>query len=289
MRRDLRSGIAALCRPVTRMLQELRPGLRVLMYHRVARLPGYDQLTVSPQRFEQQMRVLVASRKVVTLEHGLRSLRDGDLQENLVAVTFDDGYLDNLHEAAPILQHYGVPATIFVTTQFCDQTSSHPRYAGATVAARLHLNWGEVVDLADRGFEIGSHTLSHPYLPSLTEERASQEIVQSRIRIEQRLQRPVRYFCYPSGDLSRREVRLVADAGYEAAVSVAPGINRARGDFMQLRRTEVTERDDPDAFALKLDGAFDPVHVLLHARRRRRFARAHRRDSDSDATLESRQ
>lgn len=271
----MRSAIASVCRPFTRTWQKLRPGLRVLMYHRVADLPEFDQLTVSPRRFEQQMRQLATSSRVVSLADGLRALREGGPREPLVAVTFDDGYLDNLVEAAPVLLRHAIPATVFVTTRFCDQSASHPRFARSGATSRLHLNWEEVAELAAAGIEIGSHTLSHPYLPTLPLDQARREIAHSRADIERNLGRVVRYFCYPSGDLGPRELRLVAEAGYEAAVSVAPGLNRGDFDPMQLRRTEITDRDDARAFALKLDGAFDPLHAVLHARRRRRFARAH--------------
>lgn len=259
---------------MTRAAEHARPGLRVLMYHRVARIDGYDQLTVSPERFDAQMRALATSRRVVGLVDGLRALRAGKAEQPMVAVTFDDGYRDNLVHAAPILQRHGVPATVFVTTSFCDQVASHPRYA-APVAERLHLDWDEVAELASLpGFEIGSHTDSHPYLPRLGITKARDEIAGSRERIARRLGLGVRVFCYPSGDVSGREAQLARDAGYEFAVTVAPGLNRSGFDPMLIRRTEVTQRDDEEAFALKLDGAFDPLHRLLHARRRQRFGRA---------------
>ena len=272
MKASPRLLLAAACWPATRIAEAARPGLRVLMYHRVARLDAYDQLTVTPERFEQQMRLLAGRRKVVGLVEGLRALRAGTLAGPAVAVTFDDGYLDNLVEAAPILQRHGIAATVFVTTRFCDQTAAHPRYAPG--GARLHLDWDEVSRLASLpGVEIGSHTLSHPYLPRLSDSQARQEIEASRRCIGERIGREVRAFCYPSGDVGEREARLAREAGYEAAVSVCPGLNRAGFDPMLVRRTEVTQRDDERAFALKLDGAFDPLHRLLHARRRRRFER----------------
>lgn len=272
MKASPRLLLAAACWPATRLAEVARPGLRVLMYHRVARLDAFDQLTVTPERFEQQMSMLASRRQVVGLIDGLRALRAGTLNGPAVAVTFDDGYLDNLVEAAPILQRHRIAATVFVTTRFCDQTASHPRYAAG--GPRLHLDWDEVSQLASLpGMEIGSHTVSHPYLPRLSAAEARQEIEASRQRIGERIGRQVRAFCYPSGDVGEREALLAREAGYEAAVSVCPGLNRPGFDPMLVRRTEVTQRDDERAFALKLDGAFDPLHRILHARRRRRFER----------------
>ncbi|MGC9237196.1 MAG: polysaccharide deacetylase family protein [Thiomonas sp.] len=276
----MRKLLATSLLPYAKLRNALRPGLRILMYHRVAQLAAYDQLTVSPARFAQQMEEL-ARHQVVSLEDGLRALQSGPLRKPLFAVTFDDGYLDNLTEALPVLQRYQIPATIFVTTQFCDQAISHPRY-GSQSAQRLHLDWDEVAALARApGITIGSHTLTHPYLPTISDTLAQQEIATSRTVIASHLNRAVDYFCYPSGDLSARELRLVRQAGYCAAVSVAPGVNDQHADRYQLRRTEITDRDDVAQFRLKLAGAFDPMHQLLHARRTRRFAQRHRKPSAS--------
>lgn len=280
---DIRTALACASSPFTAPVERALPGLRVLMYHRITAAPKYDQLIVPPERFAQQLAALTRLRRVVSLADGLQALRSETLREALVAVTFDDGYLDNLEEAVPILQRYGVPATVFVTAHFCDQTAVHPRYADEERdgGKHVHLNWGQVRRLADLpGIEIGSHTLSHPYLPRVSDEQARTEVQVSRDRIAQELGRPVRFFCYPSGDMGRRERDLVAAAGYDAAVSVAPGCNRPGFDRWAVRRTEVTARDDERAFALKLDGAFDPLHALLHVRRQKRFARlaAERRD-----------
>jgi peptidoglycan/xylan/chitin deacetylase (PgdA/CDA1 family) len=270
MRRILALGLW----PYAKVTSAMRPGLRILMYHRVANLPAYDQLTVSPSRFERQMRQLAEGHQVVSLAEGLQALAAGPLRRPLVAVTFDDGYLDNLSEAAPILAYHGIPATVFVTTRFCDQAANHPRYGLS--AQRLHLNWEEVATLAAMpGITIGSHTLSHPYLPTLSDAEAQHEIEDSRREIQARLGLTTDYFCYPSGDLSPRELQLVRQTGYSAAVSVSPGVNHASADRFQLRRTEITDRDDNFDFNLKLTGAFDPLHRLLHARRTRRFAQGH--------------
>lgn len=267
----LKRGIACACLPFTQSANMLFPGLRILMYHRVAELERFDQLTVTPARFEQQMQLLAQRTQVLSLSESLNRLVVGSRNRPTVAVTFDDGYLDNLHHALPILERYRVPATIFITTDFCDQNRSHPRYAAP--ADRLHLNWQEVRQLAAHPLiTIGSHTMTHPYLPTLTAEAATREIVDSRQIIEHQLGAGIEFFCYPSGDFGPREAELVEHAGYRAAVSVAPGLNRKGTDRYTLRRTEITDKDDAFEMWLKLHGAFDPAHHLLHLRRQRRFA-----------------
>lgn len=249
-----------------------RPGLRILMYHRVRCAPAYDQLSVHPDRFEQQMAALRRAGPVLPLDAALERLQRGAMREPTYAVTFDDGYLDNLQVALPILRAHAIPATIFVTVAFCDQSARHPRYP--TEPGRLHLDWDEVRELARQaGISIGSHTLTHPHLPRLAGPDAQREIAESRARIQAQIGRPVVHFCYPSGDLREREAQLTRSAGYRSAVTVAPGLNRAGADPYQLRRTEVTDRDFEWAFALKLAGSYDGLHALLHRRRLREFER----------------
>jgi peptidoglycan/xylan/chitin deacetylase (PgdA/CDA1 family) len=91
----------------------------VLMYHRIAH-PTVDpwRLCVRPERFEEQMRLLRDRIDVVPLGELRTRLRSGRRGRPVAAVTFDDGYADNLHVAKPVLQRYGVPATVFLATAY---------------------------------------------------------------------------------------------------------------------------------------------------------------------------
>jgi peptidoglycan/xylan/chitin deacetylase (PgdA/CDA1 family) len=251
----------------------LFPSVRILMYHRVARLGRDDQLTVTPERFAEQAAYLASSWRVLSLAQAVAELETGGPPAPAVAITFDDGYRDNLLHALPVLRRHGLPATIFVTARFSDQTARHPRYPDE--GGRLHLNWDEIRALAQEpGITIGSHTLTHPFLTRTDDSEANEEIGGSRQQIGHRLDRHVDFFCYPAGDLGERERGLVAAAGYRAAVSVRPGGNKNARDLFALRRTEVTDRDGIAELRLKLIGAFDPLHKVLHRRRERAFGRA---------------
>ena len=235
----MRRMIAVLLAPFSGLLQSLRPGIRILMYHRVAPVTGFDQLTVTPEVFAMQMRHLAESTRVLSLSQAIAELSSGASLKDAVVVTFDDGYLDNLTCALPILEKYQIPACIFITTNFADQTHKHPRYPDP--GGRLHLDWDDIRMLARHSLvTIGSHTLSHPYLQQITADQCRSEIDGSRTLISQKTGRPVEFFCYPSGDMGRREAELVMQAGYTAAVTVAPGANR-RGIRLTHRRPVSTD------------------------------------------------
>ena len=256
------------------------------MYHRVSPARNYDQLTVTPERFEEQMAYLAGRWRVISLAQAVTELANDNRIEPSVAITFDDGYRDNLTQALPVLRKYQIPATIFVTARFCDQSMRHPRYPAEQ--GRLHLDWSEVRELARApGITIGSHTLTHPYLTRLTEPQARAEIFDSRHAIAGQTGVQVEFFCYPSGDVTAIEASLVEAAGYRAAVSVAPGANRHGTPRYLLRRTEITDRDGEYELALKLAGAYDPIHMWLHSRRERKFARARAASSPPDSVRDT--
>ena len=124
----LHGGLGAMTRPLRRRYQlaigggrvswkkRTRSSARIFYYHRVN--DSQDPFTepISPQLFEAHIRYLVRNYKVASMGEIMRHLAEGDSPEALVGITFDDGYADNYWHAFPILQRYGVPATIFLTT-----------------------------------------------------------------------------------------------------------------------------------------------------------------------------
>jgi peptidoglycan/xylan/chitin deacetylase (PgdA/CDA1 family) len=92
------------------------------MYHRVAIVP-HDPwgLAVDPERFEEQIAYVKQHRTPMSVDQLVERLLSNTLPANAVAVTFDDGYRDNLINAKPVLVRHGVPATLFLATGFVDQ------------------------------------------------------------------------------------------------------------------------------------------------------------------------
>ena len=98
------------------------------------------------------------------------------------------------------------------------------------------INWRQAREMADAGLEIGSHTLTHPILTGLSDDRLREELDQSRVRIQHALGRKVKTFCYPNGANDPRARLEVARAGYQCAVTTEIGLNNERNDPLALRR-----------------------------------------------------
>ena len=107
-------------RTVSRWMQaRLLGGALILGYHRISAPPeAFPEMFVSPERFGEHLQVLCKYTHPVSLARLVQHLRDGSLPAKSVAITFDDGYVDNLHSAKPLLQKYEVPATVFVCTGY---------------------------------------------------------------------------------------------------------------------------------------------------------------------------
>ena len=255
---------ARLVRP--RLKPPVWSGIRILGYHRVAAAPA-DALSVSPARFREQMRAVAESgAQPIRLDHALEVLRE-PVTGRYVCVTFDDGYRDNLVEAAPVLAEFGIPATIYLPSRIIDGDVPFHWYDDPPPA----LSWEEVGELLAGGLvDVQSHTRTHPLLPQVDDERSYEEIAGSKREIEAHVPYELTSFCYPAGLYGPREVEYVREAGYAAAVTTNPGVNAGGGGLLELRRTLVYGADDIRVFRGKLDGLLDGETVLRRALQARR-------------------
>lgn len=244
-------------------------GLRILTYHRVNASHPRDRLTVHPEAFRRQLgEVIRSGRSVVTLEEGLGRLRSAEHgSEDVVALTFDDGYEDNVSQALPILESFGLPATFFLATGLVGTSQTLDRYRGCCQDDGM-MSWGQARKLASHGHALGGHGHRHLELAALDPQAVGDEVERSAQAIERILGQRPRLFCYPRGSENAQVHRIVAEAGYEAACTVAPGPNQPGQDPLALRRTEVSGDDDDADFKLKLAGGFDGWHRLVQRRRR---------------------
>jgi peptidoglycan/xylan/chitin deacetylase (PgdA/CDA1 family) len=215
------------------------PWVPILGYHRVlpAR-PAGDRLQVSvtTSRLETQMRWFARmGYRTISLDEAARSLEAGRaVPRRRFVVTFDDGYVDTLTHAVPVLERFGFTATVFVVTGLVGGTNRWDE--GVAPAAPL-MTWDQLSELLRRGFDVGSHTVTHPRLTRLPPGAARHELEESRRTLRERLGIDARTFCYPWGDWAPWVRDLVAEAGYRAACD---DVGRTSNERLVLARADPT-------------------------------------------------
>lgn len=224
-----------------------------LVYHQIVDGTPEEVHAVSSGRFREQMRWLA--------DEGYRTVRlDTDLpagspRRKTIAITFDDGYLDNYTRGMPLLQSLGFTAVFFPVAERIGGVNDWDRAGGSPGAALM--DWPELDELARAGFEIGSHTCTHPILTELSPADAVREIRRSKEIIEEKLQTPVRSFSYPYSRYNRDHQQALAASGYRQACTYLPGYCGGAGsERFALRRMAVLAHDTLEDFAGKVRGSF---------------------------------
>jgi peptidoglycan/xylan/chitin deacetylase (PgdA/CDA1 family) len=206
--------------------------------------------------------------RVVNISEAVRLLRGGTIPPCTVALNFDDGFLDVAENALGVLADRGFRATVFVATGVTD---GRFKFAWCRQPPPL-LSWEQIVELDREGtLEFEAHSISHPNLLFVDDDRARAEIRGSKAELEDRLGRRVTAFSYPAGLFGVRERRLVAEAGFGTAVSCEPGVNYPDTDRLALRRRQIDARDRLLDFRAKLGGGHDTPLPLRGTYRRLRF------------------
>lgn len=225
---------------------KVRPGLRIFMYHAVG-TPAHDDklgiFSITPERFREHVSILAETRYVravplVPVECPVQALR--------VAITFDDGYQDNLRVAAPILIEYGLPFSVFITTDFVRHRT------------KGFLNSSELKELAGApGASVGAHGRSHRRLTECSDLELAEELTGSKRYLEDLLGRSVTTVAYPHGAVDFRVRNAAEEAGYSSGVCSYFNINQAGRDQLLLGRCSVLSSDSPRVFRQKLRGDWD--------------------------------
>jgi len=153
------------------------------------------------------------------------------------AVTFDDGYLSVYDYAYPVLKSKGVLATLFIVADTVGGLNEWDRRAGDQTEKMMTVE--QIREMASAGFEIGSHTLSHPYLTGLSDEQLKMELSDSKRRLEDIVGKEVAAFSYPYGDFDLRVSRAAVEAGYLYAASTKLGVVVPGTDSFAIPRVNV--------------------------------------------------
>jgi peptidoglycan/xylan/chitin deacetylase (PgdA/CDA1 family) len=238
-----------------RLLRNRSARATFLCYHSVA-AEGPRYLTISADLFERQLACL---RRRGIRSGNLRSLAEaasGGLDRATAFLTFDDGFRDNYETVLPLLREYGFGAFVFVLPPLvdCGGTLGWPEVAADLSrypSTMRSATWAMLEEMKEGGFEVGSHTLTHPHLPKLDDDALREELWESRARIKQRLG-ACDTLAYPFGEWSDRVAAAAADCGYSYAFSLPTKTGQRRATAHSIPRINVDYRDRERRFEAKL-------------------------------------
>lgn len=219
----------------------------------------------SPRRFRRLMRwFLAAGYRTATTEQWLRD----NLPRKRVLLTFDDGYDDLYDELLPFLVEHRLTAVIYLVADRIADSNVWDQKLG--LRARKLLTWPQIREMRKYGVEFGSHTMTHPWLPSVSNEQLRREVIDSKHRLEDALDVEVTSFAYPCGGVDRRVRSVVAEAGYKSAFTIRPGLNWWNDPLCQTR-AEVNDYTSVLDFAAQLRTGYGFTQAI--AARLRAFER----------------
>jgi peptidoglycan/xylan/chitin deacetylase (PgdA/CDA1 family) len=231
----------------------------ILMYHNIASAPRdlrvYRSLYVSPGAFARQMWLLhrlgYIGLSVTAAEPYLRGEKHG----RVAVITLDDGYVDNVESAMPVLQKYGFSATCYVVS---GQIGRYNNWDDQKLGIQKRLMTTEQLrQWRDGGMEVGAHTRTHPRLTQCNEAQLRSETRGCKDEIQDRIGSEVTQFCYPYGDENDRVVAMTREAGFNAATTTHRGRAIAGGDLWRLPRMQIARHHVLPQFAMKVFSGYE--------------------------------
>lgn len=230
----------------------------IVLYHRIDEVmfdPHFH--CVKPETFREHIAFYVENYDVISLSEYIVRRKDMRLNGSELVITFDDGYRDNLINALPILNEFGVCATIFITTASLGERASFPwdmQYEKSDRA--VFLSQEELQVLANHPLiEIGAHTITHQRLGDLSEHDQRSEIVRSVEKIEKIIGKKVDYFAYPFGgifDFTKETQKIVGESDFIAGLANIPKYAVYRSSIFALPRFNIREYTVPELRKLLL-------------------------------------
>ena len=255
------------------------PIIPIFMYHHVNTNAG-DRITITPEAFERSLKFIkeagyktLSLDEVVAFMRGEQEIDAGACpiapEPGAIAITFDDAYLDNYVFAWPLLQRYGVKATIFAVTSWlavsqsaadavsgvekrsavdeCRRAPLRHRQAIKCIEAgethRAVMNWDMAMEMQDSGLvRFYSHTATHALCDELSEAEVAKELVSSKAAIEAELGNECPYLCWPKGAFSGNAISAAKKAGYKAVFTTRHGVARQGADVFAINRIAVRDR-----------------------------------------------
>lgn len=221
----------------------------IFMYHHIAVSDTNSRYYTSPEKFDEEMHLLHDwGYTTITTEMLVKAINEGaDLPVHPIIISFDDGNINNYTTAFPIMQEYGFTGVLYIVGRYMD--------------APAFMTVDQIKEMADAGWEVGSHGMRHYDLTSLSPEDMRYEIVESKKFLEKKLDVPVNTIAYPFGASNNAVIDYARFAGYLAGMSVGVTNDQGPGYLFVLQRMDIKGTYDVKTFASYLPWQGDAVYL----------------------------
>lgn len=201
-------------------------GIPILEYHKINDIDT-DVCAIPTREFREQLQYLQEQgyQTISLLEFIKAKKGKGELPPKPIVLTFDDGYEDNYTELLPIIEPYGMKATVFMATNYIGKDG--------------YLSWDQLRDMQSRNIEIASHTANHLPLSELAPEQAEDELKLSKLLLEWNGIHTVFFFSYPNGIYNETALQQLPANNYLGAVTGDSGLNTFDTDPFLLQRVNI--------------------------------------------------
>lgn len=212
----------------------------VLNYHSITVDPG-NRTTITPEKFKEQMTYLSENGYTTLTLKQFTDLMEGKAKapDKPVLLTFDDGYADNYEHAYPLLKKLGFHATLFMSP--------------GTVEDAYYLNWEQVKEIHEAGWDIQPHGMTHPHLPRLNKDQQFHEIMDARRLIEEKLGTTADIYCYPYGEFNKTTLAILEENHFRYAFTIEQGVTTPDQPPLKLKRIFVNGEESIDKWKYRLE------------------------------------
>jgi len=225
----------------------------ILMYHSIESMPQSTvmrSLHVSPRRFKFQMWLLnFLGYKGLSMRE-LYPYINGTRVGKVIGITFDDGYQNNLCNAAPILKKYNFTATCYIVKKEIGTSNVWDSRHGITQRPLMSVN--EIKEWIAMGMDIGAHSQTHADLTKINKKQAFTEIFDCKAELEKEFDMKIVDFCYPYGRFDSDIMEIVERAGYFSATTMIRGRSKIESNKYMLPRIPINYHTLPHLFLIKI-------------------------------------
>ena len=232
----------------------------ILMYHRIATVPG-ERNSLPAEKFKEQLDYL--------RKHGYNTISLLDLYNHYmnqallpakpVVLTFDDGYEDNFFTALPLLLERNMKATVFPIVNWVGRENKWEQFNQQITRT---MDWEKLREWQAAGMEVGSHTLNHPFLTQCDKDKLEQELLNSKMSLEEKLGKRINFLCYPYGFFDERTISVAQECEYKGALAIYDNVPLGQQDMFALARIPIPSRQPLWEFALKV-GKFHLIFIIM--------------------------